>query len=212
MRKLELDQYFFPIEMIRDREADGKYDNPRNSDLLRARKNMESLRSGTDVFVPVHDRNEHKLVNQTVRLATELRSARVVVVEGLYTLGPCLRDLGDVAIYVDASPLDRGKGRVWRDINVRARSEEDVVAMLLGREVYHQMFVEPTQMVADYIVRRAHTLGNLAVVNREKLKECFQQACRTVGVDDKKEDGLFMAEIPAGTGKTQGAEAAKTEF
>jgi len=186
VQKLELDQYFYPVELILHREADGKYDNPLNSDLLQARRNIETLKKGDDVIIPVHDRNKHKLAEQTYRLAPELKSARVVIVDGLYSLGPCFQDLGDVGVYIDASPLDRAKGRVWRDINVRKRNEEHVVNMLLGREVYQETFVEPTQTVADYIVRRPHTSGNLTLGDEKTLHDCFVKACAKEDLAEKE--------------------------
>jgi uridine kinase len=182
VQKLDLDQYFYPIELIEHRAADGKYDNPLNSDLLRARKNIESLKAGHEIRIPVHDRDKHSLAKQAFREAPELRNARVVIVEGLYSLGPCLRDLGDVAIYVHAAPVDRAKGRIWRDINVRNRPEEHVIAMLLGRETYHQTFVEPTQIVADYVVRRSSTSGTIAVVDGAVTKRCIAEAGKHIGL------------------------------
>jgi uridine kinase len=211
VRELPLDQYFYPVELIQHREADGKYDNPLNSDLLRARKNVESLKAGHDVVIPVHDKDKHTLADQHCRPAPELKNARVVVVEGLYALGPCLRDLGDLAIYVHASSVDRGKGRIWRDINVRNRSEDHVLTMLLGREAYHQTFVEPTQMVSDYVVRRGHTVGKVAVLDRDVLEECIKNAGKLAGLDGDGVATLWKT-FTNEERKHLEAEAAKTEW
>ena len=51
VQRIELDNYFFPLEAIGDRVVDGKYDNPRNSDLERGAKNIESLRKKKDSIV-----------------------------------------------------------------------------------------------------------------------------------------------------------------
>ncbi len=191
VKKLDLDNYFLPIELIGNRASDGKYDNPRNSDLVRARANIKWLRDGgPEQTIPEHDRKEHKLSQQRFKYGNEFRGATVLIVEGLYTLCPILQDLGHVKIYIDASPLDRAKGRVWRDINVRKRNERHVTEMLLGREQYHQTFVEPTQSIAMFIVRRSATGGTLGVIYEDELIESFRKACEIHGVTEKAEQLL----------------------
>ena len=215
--KLELDHYFYPEEVISNTVADGKYDNPVNSDLARARKNIEALSGREETVIPRHDRTSHKRRNQAVESdenVEDLRMAKVLIVEGLYTLGPDLRALGKVAIYIDAAPVDRGKGRIWRDINVRGRSEEHVIDMLLAREQYHRTFVEPTQMVADFILRRPHTDGHLAVVEEKELFRCFKEAYGEVELDENKRDtlwGNFVEKYQAYLDE-KGEEAAETGF
>lgn len=178
--RLELDNYFYPIEVVGPRASDGKYDNVLNSDLLRAYQNIKALREGEEPILPVHDRVSHQSSLQrfmTRKEKKKLTKARIIIVEGLYCLAPYLCELGDIRIYIDASPLDRAKGRVWRDIIVRERDERHVVEMLMGRETYHQTFVEPTQMVADYILRRPETGGGLKVVYDEEIENSFRLAC-----------------------------------
>ena len=189
---LELDHYFFPKELVSHRESDGRYDNPLNSDLPRVLVHLRVLRgdvsSSNDgpLRIPWHDRDEHELRNQTFVIRDELRRAQVILVEGLYCLGPDFRDLGDIGIYVDASPVNRAKGRIWRDMEVRHRPEDHVASMLMGRETYHQKFVEPTQCVADYIIRRPPTGGTLKVVYSEDEAWALTQACREVGIAEKQ--------------------------
>jgi len=194
VERLELDHYFLPIELIAGRESDGKYDNPLNSYLLKARKNIEAMKgtiveeAGQPLIIPYHDRKKHLLANQTFVERDDLTGAQVVLVDGLYCLGPDLCELGDICIYVDASPLDRAKGRVWRDILVRERDEQHVVEMLMGRETYHQTFVESTQCVADYIVRRDATGGRLTVMFDKEIKWAFETACKELGLEQKAKE------------------------
>jgi hypothetical protein len=54
--------------------------------------------------------------------------------------------------------------------------------MLLGRETYHQTFVEPTQIVADYVVRRSSTSGTIAVVDGAVTKRCIAEAGKHIGL------------------------------
>ncbi|MFB3896658.1 MAG: uridine kinase [bacterium] len=185
VQKLDLDHYFLPVELIGNRANDGKYDNPRNSDIQRAEQNIRTIKEGGELIIPWHDRQEHKLSQQNWLDGSKYRSASVVIIEGLYTLGPMFWSLGHVRIYIDACPLDRAKGRVWRDVNIRKRNERHVVEMLLGREVYHQTFVEPTQAVADYIIRRSATSGVLQVIDDDEVGKCLIEACEKLGVEDK---------------------------
>lgn len=208
--KLDLDNYFLPKELIGNRASDGKYDNPRNSDLQRAKHNIEAIKEGAEPKVPVHDRKEHKLSQQESDDKNKYIKDSVVIVEGLYTLCPMLYSLGDVTIYIDASPLDRAKGRVWRDINIRKRDERHVVEMLLGRETYHQTFVEPTQAVADFIVRRSSTSGVLRVVDDDELAECIERACKIIKIVDKSDELTFeLLKLLDNLNKRR---AAQTEF
>jgi len=217
VQRLELDHYFYPVELIADRESDGKYDNPLNSDLLRAKKTLQILRGelqlpdGELLTVPVHDRDKHLRAEQSSRPREELRTAQIILVDGLYCLGPILCELGDIGIYIDASPRDRAKGRVWRDVNVRVgRDEEHVVGMLMGREVYHRMFVEPTQFVADYIIRRPPTGGELKVFYKDEVAECLAAACQKVGLEPERIDLLTKLFDELQKGK-EAERAAQTE-
>jgi uridine kinase len=212
-KKIELDRYFLPIESIGGRASDGKYDNPLNSNMDRAVENVRAISEGrwTNLTLPVHDRRDHKKERQCSEDATRFREAQVVIVEGLYALGPCFGDIDGIRIYIDASPTDRAKGRIWRDINVRKRSEQHVIEMLLGREAYHQTFVEPSQMVADYIIRRAPTEGALGVIDPAEVRECFIEACLKSGLDEEAAVGVFSA-FEESQEKAKKRHARKTEF
>lgn len=192
-RRLELDSYFLPIETIGGRASDGKYDNPLNSDLDRAVENVRALSEGhwEGLTLPVHDRKDHKKERQYSEDANPFRVAKVVIVEGLYALGPCFAELGEMRIFIDASPTDRAKGRIWRDINVRRRSEQHVVEMLLGREAYHQTFVEPTQMVADYTIRRGPTVGDLGVTDLAESRRCLRDACLAAELTEQQAEEIL---------------------
>ncbi len=211
VERLDLDHYFLPMELIGNRASDGKYDNPWNSDLQRVEESVAAIKRGGHVTVPFHDRNEHKLSQQSWQDGERFLHASVVIIEGLYTLGPRLESLGHVKIYIDASPLDRAKGRVWRDVNIRKRNERHVVEMLLGRETYHQTFVEPTQAVADYIVRRSSTGGVLRVVDDDEIEGCFFTACDREQVDPKKAASLFVEFLTLAE-RMNSRRAAQTEF
>ncbi|MCP4900402.1 MAG: hypothetical protein GY906_25845, partial [bacterium] len=211
VERLDLDHYFLPMELIGNCASDGKYDNPWNSDLQRVEESVAAIKRGGHVTVPFHDRNEHKLSQQSWRDGERFLHASVVIIEGLYTLGPRLESLGHVKIYIDASPLDRAKGRVWRDVNIRKRNERHVVEMLLGRETYHQTFVEPTQAVADYIVRRSSTGGVLRVVDDDEIEGCFFTACEREGADSKDAASLFVEFLTLAE-RMNGRRAAQTEF
>jgi uridine kinase len=211
-RRIELDRYFQPIESIGGRVSDGKYDNPLNSDMDRARENVRAISEGRweNLTLPVHDKKEHKKERQHSKHA-ELRGAAVVIVEGLYALGPCFEGVEGIRIFIDASPTDRAKGRIWRDINVRKRSEQHVVEMLLGRETYHQTFVEPTQIVADYIIRRAPTSGALGVIDSAEMRNSLLEACLGSGLT-KGQPGKILRRFEELQEKAQTRHAGRTEF
>ena len=56
--------------------SDGKYDNPMNTDLQRARKNIEAIRERRNLTIPRHDKDEHKLERQRFEDGTRHVSSR----------------------------------------------------------------------------------------------------------------------------------------
>jgi uridine kinase len=75
-------------------------------------------------------------------------------VEGLLIFAePCLRELFDVKIFVDADSDIRFIRRLRRDIAERGRSMESVVDQYLSTvRPMHLEFVEPSKRYADVII------------------------------------------------------------
>jgi len=83
-----------------------------------------------------------------------VRPSRVIIVEGILILtNPRLRNRFDIKVYVDADGDDRLMRIIWRDIEERGRSFQQV---LRHYEKYvkpmHLQFIEPTKRYADIIV------------------------------------------------------------
>ena len=126
------------------------YDHPDSFDnnLLLLQLNM--LRSGSAIDIPVYDFTTHTRTSETVHIAYQ----PVVVLEGIHVLSdPELRKALDIKIFVDTEPDIRLLRRILRDINERGRSLESIHAQYINSvKPMHEAFIEPAKKYADIII------------------------------------------------------------
>jgi len=126
------------------------YDHPDSLDNDLLVENLEALRAGRAVDVPIYDFKSHS------RLAERrhLEPTRIIIVEGILVfVEERVRRLLDVKVFVDTDADLRVFRRVRRDIEQRGRSFQSI------REQYyatvrpmHLQFVEPSKRWADLII------------------------------------------------------------
>ncbi len=138
------------ISKIGGKVIPGEYDNPAASDLRRAKRDIEKIRSGQEVVLNLRDVKTGKF--RKVRIPA---GVDIVIIEGLYTLHKPLAELGDIKIGLMASLGDQFKVRATRDIIERAREPTDVARKFVSREILQRDFVLPTLKNADIILDRA---------------------------------------------------------
>lgn len=148
---LEQDSYYRDVDRGGDVDLLAhNFDHPDalDSDLLI--QNVEALKAGRAVEVPLYDMVTHRRRPETQRVEPR----PVILLEGILLFAePRLRELLDFKIFVDTDPDVRLMRRIRRDVDERGRSLDDIL-----RQYYetvrpmHLEFVEPSKRWADVIV------------------------------------------------------------
>lgn len=148
---LTLDDYYkdqadIPLE---DR-YNVNYDHPRAFDWPLMRKQLKMLKEGKPIEKPIYD-----FVTLTRSGKTEvIEPKNLIVVEGIMALvDKTVRDLGDVAVFIQASAERRLLRRLIRDVKERGRTFENVVKQYFAtvQPMYDEV-VKPSSIYADLIV------------------------------------------------------------
>lgn len=148
---LHHDSYYRDSSHLRPEErALINYDHPGafETDLLV--RDLQALRAGEAVNVPVYDYATHSRTDTTRRV----EPADIVFVEGILVLeNDDLRDLMDIRLFVDVDADERLMRRLERDIHERGRTLESVLRQY--RQVVrpmHLQFCEPSKRHAHLII------------------------------------------------------------
>jgi len=148
---IEHDRYYRDRSDLRlEERAAMNYDHPNSleTDLLVA--DVQALKAGRSVHVPVYD-----FARYARRPETDLAEPRrAIIVEGILIFtDAALRDLMDVKVFVDTDADTRFIRRLRRDVAERGRTMESVVDQYLATvKPMHLEFVEPSKRYADIIV------------------------------------------------------------
>lgn len=162
------------------RVIDGNYDDPRLTDYDTLLQNIQDLKAGKAVKVPIYD---FKLSSRTGYRDVDVPSSRIVVIEGIYALSERLRPLLDLRVSVTGGVHFDLVKRVLRDINRSGQAPEDIIHQI-SETVYpmYKAFIEPD-------LETAH----IKIVNKFNPFSGFQtpnyilKSTRIVTVDQIKE-------------------------
>lgn len=126
------------------------YDHPRAFDWPLLIEQVEALRNGHAIEMPVYDFSCHTRSSQTITV----RPAPVIVIEGLFPLyDATLREMMSLKIFVDTDSDVRFIRRLQRDIAERGRTTDNVIEQYLATvRPMHNLFIEPTKHHADVIL------------------------------------------------------------
>ena len=126
------------------------YDHPRAFDWPLLIEQVEALRNGHAIEMPVYDFANHTRSSQTITV----QPAPVIVIEGLFPLyNATLREMMSLKIFVDTDSDVRFIRRLQRDIAERGRTTESVIAQYLDTvRPMHNLFIEPTKHHAAVIL------------------------------------------------------------
>ncbi len=146
------------------------YDHPDSLDHDRFVADVESLRSGRHVSVPVYDFNTHTRTEQVV--VVEPRP--VVIVEGILLLSfEQIAERLDLAVYIDVPEDVRLERRIKRDVAERGREPDDVRRQFAATVApMHNQFVEPFR-------HRAHRTVELHEEYQPVAEEVVSRVLRT---------------------------------
>jgi uridine kinase len=126
------------------------FDHPSSIEFNLLIKHLDQLKTGLAVEMPTYSYVTCARGKETIPVIPR----KVIIVEGILILtNPRLRKRMDIKIYVDADGDDRLIRIIWRDIQERGRSFQQV---LQHYEKFvkpmHLQFIEPTKRYADIIV------------------------------------------------------------
>ncbi|XP_021755735.1 uridine-cytidine kinase C-like isoform X2 [Chenopodium quinoa] len=123
------------------RIVDGNFDDPRLTDFDTLLQNINDLKAGKAVQVPIYD---FKTSSRVGYRTVEAPSSRIVIIEGIYALSEKLRPLVDLRVSVTGGVHNDLVKRVLRDIQ-RADQEPEEIIQQISETVYpmYKAFIEP---------------------------------------------------------------------
>lgn len=126
------------------------YDAPEALEFDLMVSHLRALKEGRAVDCPVYDFTLHNRSNKVVRIDPR----PVIIVDGILILSdPALRETFDLKIYVETDADERILRRARRDMEVRGRKIDDIMAQYLNTvKPMHETHVEPSKKHADLIL------------------------------------------------------------
>ena len=126
------------------------YDAPEALEFDLMVSHLRALKRGEAVDCPVYDFALHNRSDKILRIDPK----PVIIVDGILILSdPALRETFDLRIYVEADADERILRRARRDMEVRGRHIDDIMAQYLTTvKPMHEQYVEPSKKHADVIL------------------------------------------------------------
>ena len=126
------------------------YDAPEALEFDLMVSHLRALKRGEAVNCPVYDFALHNRSDKILRIEPR----PVIIVDGILILSdPALRETFDLRIYVEADADERILRRARRDMEVRGRKIDDIMAQYLTTvKPMHETYVEPSKKHADLIL------------------------------------------------------------
>ena len=126
------------------------YDAPEALEFDLMVSHLKALKRGEAVDCPVYDFALHNRSDKILRIDPK----PVIIVDGILILSdPALRETFDLRIYVEADADERILRRARRDMEVRGRKIDDIMAQYLTTvKPMHETYVEPSKKHADLIL------------------------------------------------------------
>jgi len=126
------------------------FDHPSSIEFNLLIKHLDTLKTGSSVEMPVYSYVTCARSKETIPVVPK----EVIIVEGILVLAnPRLRKRMDIKIYVDADGDERLMRIIWRDIEERGRSFQQVLQHYdKFVKPMHLQFIEPTKRYADIII------------------------------------------------------------
>jgi len=150
---LPMDNYYRDMSHIPLEERKKyNYDHPDMIEHTLLLEHLKQLKDGKFIKLPEYDFATYTRTGTFI----EFQPYPVVLVEGIFALYyDELRDLYDLAVYVDTENDVRFIRRLERDIKERGRTLDSVIKQYLGTvKPMHDAYVEPTKKYADIIIPR----------------------------------------------------------
>jgi uridine kinase len=143
---LSHDRYYFDAPEPKGHD----FDHPDALDTARLVADVECLKRGESVDLPVYSFASHSRTQDT----ETMHPTSVIVVEGILVLADSrLAALADLTVFVDAPEPVRFRRRLRRDMADRGRTEESVRAQYAETvKPNHDRFVQPSKALATVVL------------------------------------------------------------
>lgn len=159
--KLTIDDYYkeqtgVPME----ERVKVNYDHPKAFDWKLLRAQIKDLKNDIAIEKPVYDFTIHNRSDKKELIVPK----KLVVVEGIMALvDKSLRDLGDLRVFITATPEVRFLRRFIRDHTERKRSYENIVNQYIKTVApMYEEIIAPSANYADLIINN-DGIANLAI-------------------------------------------------
>ncbi|MBX9691311.1 MAG: uridine kinase [Cyanobacteria bacterium] len=152
------DHFYKDLDQLTPQE-DGSYDfdHPSSVDLDACASACLTLKTGSDVIIPVYDMRTY------MRTGTQVIPApanQIVVVEGIFAFHSPLQEIATLKIFID-TPIDQRMARRLRRDVERGRSTRETIAHSLQVEEAYERFIDPMKSFADLILMGEEMRGNI---------------------------------------------------
>lgn len=182
--RVSMDDYYKShTNLTMEERASLNYDHPKAFDWKLMREQVRALKEDRPIDKPIYDFVTHDRLERTERV----EPAKVIVLEGIMALvDEQIRNMGDIKIFINASPERRFLRRLLRDSNERGRTFESIVNQYFATvaPMYGEI-VEPSKQYADIIVNN-DGVENHAV---DVLASLFLQQ---IDIYDKKSEKIVL--------------------
>ncbi len=157
---MAFDSYYRDLSHISMQERmQVNYDHPDSLDHKLFIEHLHDLRSGRVVEIPKYDFASHIRTGQVT-----VTPKAVVILDGILLLKFTeIRDLIDLAVFIDIPEAVRLDRRAQRDVRERARDLDDVHRQFWATVApMHDKFVQPSAKHADRVVAVDESLETVA--------------------------------------------------
>ncbi len=175
--RITIDDYYKDqSDMPMEERIKVNYDHPKAFDWQLMRRQIRMLKDDQPIDKPVYDFTIH---NRAIDKVEHIVPKKIVVVEGIMALvDKQLREIGDLRVFIKATPEVRFLRRFIRDHQERKRSYENIVNQYLKTVApMYEEIIAPSSNYADLIVNN-DSVANLAIdVLTCVFKDQLEKAC-----------------------------------
>lgn len=169
----------------------GNFDHPFLIDTDEVSRLVSKIKEGRieRFYMPVYSFKEGRRVGK--RGPFKVPKNAVILVEGLYALNS-LKEMSDLSIYVESSPLELVARRIIRDMERTSLSPEQILEVLSIANTTYRIYGEKQKYDADMIYRNAYEIlkdkGNISFqtkipLENSKVKDLYRSLKRRKKVE-----------------------------
>ena len=150
---IPLDNYYKDMSHVPfEKRKEYNYDHPDMIEYRLLLDHLKQLKKGVPIQMPEYNFSTYTRTGKTITIPPR----PVIIVEGIFALYYSeLRDMYDLAVFIDTEADVRLIRRLERDIKERGRTLDSVIRQYLDTvKPMHDAYVEPSKRFADIIIPR----------------------------------------------------------